>query len=205
MVMYFTLTPGANTFTDTQTINTGATGNTGVAVIGNGTTSSGTMTSYDPSTNSPFLVSRHARGSLAAPADLVADDQMGRFFFGGYAGGAFRNTAGIQANVGTGTISATSLPSYLSFLTAPNGSVARSERMRIDQDGNIGVGVDVWLDSDRLFRLRRYTVETLPAAGIAGRRAYVTDALAPSFLSTVVGGGAIRTPVFDNGTNWVAG
>lgn len=48
-----------------------------------------------------------------------------------------------------------------------------------------------------------YTVATLPAAGTAGRMAYVTDALAPSFLTTVVGGGAVVTPVFDNGTNWV--
>ena len=49
-----------------------------------------------------------------------------------------------------------------------------------------------------------YTVATLPAAGTAGRRAYVTDALAPTFLATVVGGGAVVTPVFDNGTNWVS-
>lgn len=48
-----------------------------------------------------------------------------------------------------------------------------------------------------------YTVATLPVAGTAGRMAYVTDALAPSFLTTVVGGGAVVAPVFDNGTNWV--
>ena len=50
-----------------------------------------------------------------------------------------------------------------------------------------------------------YTVATLPAAGTAGRRAYVTDALAPTFLGTLTGGGAVVTPVFDNGTAWVAG
>ena|GEM_PF-5317603 len=55
-----------------------------------------------------------------------------------------------------------------------------------------------------LFRMKSYTVSTLPTAGTAGRIAYVTDALAPSFLVTIVGGGAIVTPVFDNGTNWVA-
>jgi len=31
----------------------------------------------------------------------------------------------------------------------------------------------------------------------------VTDALAPTYNATVVGGGAIRIPVFYNGTNWV--
>lgn len=48
------------------------------------------------------------------------------------------------------------------------------------------------------------TVAQLPAAGTAGRHAYVTDALAPGFLVAIVGGGAVVTPVFDNGTNWVA-
>lgn len=50
-----------------------------------------------------------------------------------------------------------------------------------------------------------YTVATLPAAGTAGRRAYVTDATAPTFLGALTGGGSVVCPVFDNGTAWVAG
>ena len=50
-----------------------------------------------------------------------------------------------------------------------------------------------------------YTVATLPAAGTAGRRAYVTDATAPTFLGALIGGGTVKCPVFDNGTAWVAG
>ena len=34
--------------------------------------------------------------------------------------------------------------------------------------------------------------------------AYVTDALAPTYLTAVVGGGAIVTPVFYNGAAWVS-
>jgi hypothetical protein len=49
-----------------------------------------------------------------------------------------------------------------------------------------------------------YTVATLPAAGSAGRRAYVTDATAPTFLGALTGGGAVVCPVFDNGTAWVS-
>lgn len=52
-------------------------------------------------------------------------------------------------------------------------------------------------------KLAGYPVAALPAAGTAGRIAYVTDALTPSFLVIVVGGGSTKTPVFDNGTNWV--
>ena len=50
-----------------------------------------------------------------------------------------------------------------------------------------------------------YTVATLPAAGVQGRRAWVTDALAPVFLAAPVGAGAVVCPVFDNGTAWVVG
>jgi len=47
-----------------------------------------------------------------------------------------------------------------------------------------------------------YTVATLPT-GVTGMRAYVTNALAPTYGSTVVGGGAVTIPVFYNGTNWI--
>jgi hypothetical protein len=47
-----------------------------------------------------------------------------------------------------------------------------------------------------------YTVATLPA-GVVGMRAYVTDALAPSFGVTVAGSGAVTIPVFYNGANWI--
>ncbi len=50
--------------------------------------------------------------------------------------------------------------------------------------------------------LKNYTVATLPA-GTRGDVAYVTDALTPSFLVVVVGGGSTVTPVFYDGTNWV--
>ena len=50
-----------------------------------------------------------------------------------------------------------------------------------------------------------YTVATLPTPGTQGRRSWVTNALAPVFLSAPVGGGAVVCPVFDNGTAWVVG
>jgi hypothetical protein len=52
-------------------------------------------------------------------------------------------------------------------------------------------------------KLKGYTVATLPA-GTVGDTAYVTDALAPTFLGVLVGGGTITTTCFYNGTNWVA-
>ena len=52
-------------------------------------------------------------------------------------------------------------------------------------------------------KLTGYTVATLPAGSI-GMEAYVTDAVAPTYLGTLTGGGTVVTPVFYNGTAWVA-
>lgn len=52
-----------------------------------------------------------------------------------------------------------------------------------------------------------YTVAGLPAAGTAGRRAYVTDQLTACAATggAITGGGAVVCPVFDNGAAWVSG
>lgn len=46
------------------------------------------------------------------------------------------------------------------------------------------------------------TVATLPVSPVAGEWSAVSDALAPTYGATVVGGGAIVTPVWYDGTNW---
>jgi hypothetical protein len=51
------------------------------------------------------------------------------------------------------------------------------------------------------FVLPMYTVATLPT-GIQGAMAYVTDALAPMYNTTVVGGGSSVVRVFFDGTSW---
>lgn len=48
-----------------------------------------------------------------------------------------------------------------------------------------------------------YTVATLPA-GTIGQFAFVIDALTPTYLVAVTGGGAVACPVFYNGTTWVS-
>ena len=49
-----------------------------------------------------------------------------------------------------------------------------------------------------------FLVSTLPTPTL-GKRAIVTDALAPVFLATVAGGGAVKCPVFGDGTVWKVG
>jgi hypothetical protein len=52
-----------------------------------------------------------------------------------------------------------------------------------------------------------YTVASLPSASTSGigAKSFVTDALSPTFGATVVAGGAVKTPVYSDGTNWKVG
>jgi len=71
--------------------------------------------------------------------------------------------------------------------------------------------VDAILDQlkteDLISPLTNYTVATLPSASTSGvgARSFVTNALAPTFGATVVGGGAVAVPVYSDGTNWKVG
>lgn len=68
----------------------------------------------------------------------------------------------------------------------------------------LGSGVNLVMAAASTVQLGGYTVATLPAAGTAGRTAYVTDATAPTYLGALTGGGAVVCPVFDNGVAWVS-
>jgi len=75
---------------------------------------------------------------------------------------------------------------------------------QLDHDGTTGTITNHFkVVNSSTVRLKNYTVATLPA-GVQGDTAYVTDALAPVYLNTIVGGGAVVCPVFFDGTNWVA-
>jgi hypothetical protein len=56
----------------------------------------------------------------------------------------------------------------------------------------------------QIVKVPSFTVATLPT-GTLGDRATVSDATAPTFLTALTGGGAIKCPAFHNGTTWVAG
>jgi hypothetical protein len=61
------------------------------------------------------------------------------------------------------------------------------------------------INGQTIMASKGYTVSGLPASATTGSRAHVTDAMAPLFLGTLTGGGAVVCPVFYNGTAWVAG
>jgi hypothetical protein len=103
---------------------------------------------------------------------------------------------------------------------AINISAANSDTVGLKVRGATSQTADLqqWLDSSGAvkasissagvamatsFRLNSYTVATLPA-GTQGDTAFVTDALNPTYLGTLTGGGTTVTPVFYDGKNWVA-
>ena len=109
--------------------------------------------------------------------------------------GTDTNVAGaaytIQSGAGTGnaTPSKLILQSYVAVASG-TGAQTATTGLTIDRGTAVLVG---------------YAVASLPASGAAGSIAYATDALTPVFGSTVVGGGAVKVPVFYDGTNWIVG
>lgn len=133
-------------------------------------------------------------GTLAAPAALTSGDVPLDIRARGYDGAAFSGDAGniifSARQAWTGAAHGLGIDVYATAL----GATARAIVASFDV-ARIAFEVPA--------RLKGYTVATLPA-GTVGDTAYVTDALAPAFLTIIAGGGAIKTPVFYNGTNWVA-
>jgi len=84
-----------------------------------------------------------SRGSMAVPTTVVEDDMLGEIRWAGYNGATYKNAAAIigfiDGEPGTGG-STTDMPARLTFWTTPDGSPAYQERMRIDNQGNVGIG-----------------------------------------------------------------
>ena len=80
------------------------------------------------------------RGTYSAPAAVQQNDNLGRFTGMGYDGTVAQAAAEIQFHVDS-VPGANSMPGNMTFHTTPpnTGSVCQ-ERMRIDRNGNIGVG-----------------------------------------------------------------
>jgi len=82
-----------------------------------------------------------SRGTHASPSTVSAGDDLGGIFFSGYNDQVRAAVAYMISQVETG-VSATGadFPTRLAFYTTPDGSATASERMRIDNAGNVTIG-----------------------------------------------------------------
>jgi hypothetical protein len=122
--------------------------------------------------------------------------------YGNNAGGFSNVTIGTNLSFTGGTLNASSSMVY------PGAGIPYSTGSAWGASYSLTGSGNVVLDTNPLIKEpivgTGFTVATLPA-GTIGMRTYVTDALAPTFLGVLVGGGAIKAPAFYNGTAWVAG
>lgn len=99
---------------------------------------------------------------------------------------------------------------YLGALASvPTGNYAIYDNSSTQSylSGNLGIGTttpQATLDVRGPVKFNGYTIGTLPS-GVIGMMAYVTDAVACTFLAALTGGGTTVCPVFYNGTAWVGG
>lgn len=126
------------------------------------------------------------------------------YFFDGASGaGNLRRIIGTSAG---GVIQIGNAPTVIITGVTIDGGTNGKILLNSVGTGFVGVGtatVPSMLTVAGLINMKGYTVATLPA-GTQGDIAYVTDALAPTFLVAIAGGGAVVCPVFFDGTNWVA-
>jgi hypothetical protein len=118
------------------------------------------------------------------------------------------SAGGILLDINTTTSNSASNVAKLLVLNAGSASLGTplsvqnsgTDTFTVTKTGDVVVNT-VTLNS--VLKLKAYTVGTLPA-GTVGDMAYVTDATVPTYNGTLTGGGAVKIPVFYDGTAWKA-
>jgi hypothetical protein len=120
----------------------------------------------------------------------------------GVAGTTVGSVAFKNATSGTITLQPTTgaLGTVTATLPANTGTIAET---------NLAQTFTAIQTFDTTIKLKGYTVAGLTAAhpcnaGAEGSMAYVTDATAPTYNGALTGGGAVKVPVFCDGSVWTS-
>lgn len=90
----------------------------------------------------PLFYLTRSRGSRGSPSAVQSGDILGAIGFAGAANSTpalFRGSNIVS--VATANWTTGSTPAYLAFETVPTGSTTRNERVRIQPDGTVGIGI----------------------------------------------------------------
>lgn len=105
-----------------------------------GVDGSGSGLELDSFGGNPFVQTMRQNGTLASPTTLVAGNTIFGFFGGGYNGTANSGNVVAFGLYSGGTWTNSSEPTYISFSTTGVNQTSRTERVRIDTTGNVGIG-----------------------------------------------------------------
>lgn len=153
----------------------------GVAILG----AYGTSPIYINTTAPGVRLDKKASGQSAAITSLTAGSVRWVLEIG--------NTGAESGSNSGSDFSLSRFSDAGSFIDTPFSVIRSSGQLQVNSIRSFG-GV----------RTPVTTVGALPAcAGIEGMRYGVSDALAPTALATVVGGGTAHVSVYCNGTNWI--
>jgi hypothetical protein len=130
-----TKSPMANLEIDDSSVN----GTQFHTVKDSGTSGSWVQSVYRTSAWGPQFIGAHARGSLSSPASLGAGDHLADFDGFGYNGSGFVQKVNIYLETDEAWTT-TANGTRIRFMTTQNGTTATAERMRIDNDGKVGIG-----------------------------------------------------------------
>ena len=93
----------------------------------------------DTAGNTSYLLFTRSRGTNAVKAAVVSGDVIGRTVWEGYDGSTNVSAARLDAVV-DGTPGTNDMPGRLVFSTTADGASSPTERMRINNAGNVGIG-----------------------------------------------------------------
>lgn len=181
-----------------------------------------TMDAISTNTRPQFTLRRARDAGSGVPAAVQSGDSLGVIYGHGYNGTAYSGALAGVIFEATETHTTTAAGARVAIDTTANASISAVTRCFFhlgmwtanatggDQGANTinassyYANGNIIADTNALIRCRVYTVGTLPT-GVAGARAFVSDANATTFASIVAGGGANGVPVYSDGTNWRIG
>ena len=202
---------GSSLATSALTISTNAiTSNNGVINIGNSATASN-VNIYSPTSTAVNVYGvpgtafeiLSANGPLASPTTLINNDGAGGIKFSGRNSNNIYNTVASIYGVYKGPPSSLADPNLkaqgIMYFGVGNGS-ATPTQASFDQNGVFTVPVL----TTTVYSVAGTALPNASGAGV-GARAFVSDAVSPTFTTAYTGGGTNKVPVYSDGTAWRVG